>query len=89
MKKLLIILCLLFATPIAGCTALGQSNAAHHSLQDHDYAVDKVVVKVKNGEKSVNVFIFGEVDKEAREEIKALVMEQIPDAKKVRVKVKK
>lgn len=85
MKKLLLTLVLL-AAPMTGCSLMGQSNAAHHAVEDHDYNVDKVVVAVKNGKKTVTVHLLEDVDQEDVKRIKAIVRDEIPDADKVRVK---
>jgi hypothetical protein len=85
MKNILLIL-LLSVAPMTGCSLMGQSNAAHHAVEDHNYNVDKVVVKVKNGKKTVVVHLLDAVDQEDTKRIKAIVREEIPDADKVRVK---
>ncbi len=86
MKRILFTLFLLFTSPIVGCTLLGQSNAAHHAVEDYNYDVDKVVVKVANGKKTVTVFLLHKVDEKGVEEIKAIVKDKIPDAEEVRIK---
>lgn len=85
MKNILFTL-LLSVAPLTGCSLMGQSNAAHHAVEDHDYKVDKVVVKVKNGKKTVVVHLLEAVDQEDTKRIKAIVREEIPDTDKVRVK---
>ena len=85
MKNILFTL-LLSVAPMAGCSLMGQSNAAHHAVEDHNYNVDKVVVKVKNGKKTVVVHLLEDVDQEDAKRIKAIVRGEIPDADKVRIK---
>ncbi|MCP4601273.1 MAG: hypothetical protein GY847_12240 [Proteobacteria bacterium] len=83
MKNLILALCLGFAIPMVGCAMLKQSNAAHHAIEDHNYDVEKVVVKVKNGHKTAVVHSKSKFTAEDREKITAIVMEEIPDAEGV------
>ncbi len=83
MKKLILTLCLGLAMPVVGCAMLKQSNAAHHAIEDQNYDVDKVVVKVKNGHKTAEVHTRHNLTDEDRERITAIVLEQIADAEDV------
>lgn len=85
MKKLIFVLCIGLAATAVGCGMLKQSNAAHHAIEDQGYDVDKVVVKVKDGRKTVVVHTQMQVTKEDIKHIKAIVREKIPDAQKVTV----
>ncbi len=72
--------------PGLGCSLIKQSNTTHHAIEDQNYDVDKVVVKVKNGHKKVVVFLLRKADEAGISDIKAIVMQEIPDAEKVRVR---
>ena len=72
--------------PQVGCSLLKQSNTTHHAIEDRNYDVDKVVVKVNNGHKKVVVFLLQTVDEAGIKEIEAIVKREIPDAEKVKVR---
>ena len=90
MKKLILLLCLGFATPaFVGCGMAKQSNRTHHAIEDNNkrFDVDKVVVQVKNGKKTVVVHMARKVSDEDKKVIRKIVMEQVPDAQSVVIRL--
>jgi hypothetical protein len=86
MKRLTILLCLVFVVATIGCGLAKQSNRAHHAVEDKtSYDVDKVLVQVKNGRKTVIVHTTKKVPTEDHDLIKDVVLEVVPDAHEVRV----
>jgi hypothetical protein len=86
MKKLTVLLCLAFVLATVGCGLVKQSNRAHHAVEDKtNYEVDKVLVQVKDGRKTVIVHTVKKVPTEDHDVIKDVVLEVVPDAHEVRV----
>ncbi|MBW2532383.1 MAG: hypothetical protein JRI55_12910 [Deltaproteobacteria bacterium] len=87
MKKLILLLCLGLATPaFVGCGLAKQSNRTHHAIEDKSYDVDRVVVQVKDGKKTVIVYMNRKVTDEDKKVIRKIAREQVPDAQAVQIR---